>query len=654
MILRWLLPLGFIGLVAIAVLLVIYLIRPQYKEKRISGTKIWKRVLSQSKKQHLILSNILIFFIQALVLAIIAVGFAEPRLYFKEVVAEDRECVLVIDASASMRAKRLTDGKTRFERALSLAKEEVDDFFKQSKEGGVSAIVTGKTSTYLFSDLKYENKSEIISLLDNISCTLEEGDIESAINLAGTRLDNNPYAKIYIYSDTQFGNLGTAVETENVCDKVNEQNIAILGCTVAIVDNEYMFEMVLGAYGDITRKCNVSFDIKGADNGKIIRDFHLEVPVTFSVDGNLSEQVQRVTVTATNATYGGEEDWFFDSYEEVKISIPNLNDSISDDDEYYVFEGLRDPIKIEYWSKNPNGFWQFGFNNLAVNMSDYRNITFHEIYHEEEREAENTGYDFYIFENSLPDEILKNGLPKDGIVILVDPDETLNQANLGLSLKESVALDGAKSCTSAIDHQLLRYMNYEKINLTQYSRIDYEGSGFEPILYLNEDPIMLVKNTSNSKYIMLPFSINMSNFYSDQFQIFLYNIINYFAPVTLQKNDYNFGEITQVNCKGNLIKVDHNENEKIISEFPNEFTFDDVGTYTFTTLFGLEKEDEVRRAYVHISPSESKLFAQSEFHANLDNNELQSESGKDFFIWLAAASLMLMIIEWFLQFKYIL
>ena len=654
MIIRWLLPLGFIGLVAIAVLLVIYLIRPQYKAKRISGTKIWKRVLSHSKKQRLVLSNIFIFFVQALVLAIIAVGFAQPRIYSKEVLASDVEYVMIIDSSASMRAKSLTDGTTRFERAVNLIKEEISDFYSQT-EGAATVIIAGKTPTYLFTDLKEDSKSEAFNMLDNASCSLEESDLESAIKFAGNRLESNPYTKIFLYTDTQFGDLGTAVSVINVADRTNEQNIAILGCNVGIVDNEYVFEVILGAYGDITRKCNMSVDIKGADNGKEKKDFHLEVPVTFAVDEKTSEQEQRVSVKATNSDFGGQNDWFFDSYDQVKIYFPNLEDSITDDNQYYVYSGIRDVIKTEYWSNKSNTFWQFGFNNLANNMRSYRDISFREIYHDQGMKAENFGYDFYIFEHSIPEEILQSGLPKDGIVLLVDPDNTLNQTGLGLSFEERVTLENLTPCTSAEDHPLTKYMDFKRINLTQYTRLSIDGeSEFKPLLYLDNNPIMLVKNTQEEKCVVLPFSINMSDFYGEQFQIFLYNLLNYFAPTTLSKADFNLGEEALLNCKGRLIKVEHNDVVKTVEEFPSNFTFDDVGTYVFTTEFGLEKASEVRRAYAHISTLESKLFSRSEFHATLDNKELSGESGKDFFIWLAIASLILIIIEWFLQFKYIL
>ena len=129
MILRWLLPLGFLGLIEIALLFVIYILKPQFKEKRVSSTLIWKRVVLHSKKKNVFFSNFFIFLIQALLIAIISAALAEPRLFSNNTIAEDSEYVMILDASASMRAKSLEDDKTRFNRAVEAAKTEIDEFF---------------------------------------------------------------------------------------------------------------------------------------------------------------------------------------------------------------------------------------------------------------------------------------------------------------------------------------------------------------------------------------------------------------------------------------------------------------------------------------------------------------------------------------------
>ena len=57
-----LLPLGLLGLISLAVLLLIYLLRPNYQQKLVSSTFVWKLSLKYKKNRMPIsrLRNILI------------------------------------------------------------------------------------------------------------------------------------------------------------------------------------------------------------------------------------------------------------------------------------------------------------------------------------------------------------------------------------------------------------------------------------------------------------------------------------------------------------------------------------------------------------------------------------------------------------------
>ena len=59
----WLVPLGFLGLLGIIALIVIYIIKPNYQNKFISSTYVWKLSLKYKKKKLPIntLRNILLF-----------------------------------------------------------------------------------------------------------------------------------------------------------------------------------------------------------------------------------------------------------------------------------------------------------------------------------------------------------------------------------------------------------------------------------------------------------------------------------------------------------------------------------------------------------------------------------------------------------------
>ena len=156
---RLLLPLGLLALVGILVLLLIYIIKPNFQQKLISSTYIWKLSLQFKKRKIPIsrLRNILLVACQVLIIASIAMILSKPVRVLKE--QEDRpEAVLVIDASASMRTG---DGdKTRYERAVNAAVQQAEQIFDQ--DGIVSVILAGKENTYLAERAGAETREKTI------------------------------------------------------------------------------------------------------------------------------------------------------------------------------------------------------------------------------------------------------------------------------------------------------------------------------------------------------------------------------------------------------------------------------------------------------------------------------------------------------------
>ena len=666
MVLRWLLPLGMLGFLALAALLIIYIIKPKHKQKEVSSTFVWKRALQNRKKKipFDLWNNLLVIILQAVVLSCATLILAQPYLFSESIVDLEPEYVYIIDASANMRAEyadESAENSSRFERAI----EEIKINLKQAflEDCTVSIILADDEPHYIAYGVGKNGITDIEEALNSAECSFGTGDVEEALLMAQQRLYHHPSTKIYLYTGTDYGDMGTALTVVNLADAQREWNIAILGCEVGVQDNEYVFNITVGAYGDVTAKYTLSVDIKGADNydGQL-KNFPLEVPVTFAANANSSthESVQTIAVRATDVEYGGMSDWVFDTYEEVNIEFKGLRDSIADDNVFKVYGGYKDVINVQYWSSEPNVFWQFAVNTLSNNMRRTRRITIKEIYEGQNNadgpiQASNSGYDIYIFEHSIPQEIIEKGLPKDGVIIIADPNATLAQFDeIGLTLGSHVNFSALTPLDSrGVSHSLLQYFNPANLGVTQYTRItSIDDSDFIPVLYCGEDPVMLVKNTGSQKVVVMPFSINMSNFYGRELMTFMYNLVNYFMPYTLTDYDYTIGESAAVDCKGVSVSVrSERGTTSTISRFPTKYTFSEIGTYTFTTRFELEKDNEIRKVYVHMPSSESSLFNMSEFRILMNNEEVTGEMGTDIFLYFAIAMLVLLAVEWCLQFK---
>ena len=101
-----LLPLGLLGLAGIGVLLLIYLLRPNYQQKVVSSTYLWKLSLKRRKKKLPIsrLRNILLIICQVLIVVACALILAKPATAVDARL--NGEKVIVIDASAASGRRR--------------------------------------------------------------------------------------------------------------------------------------------------------------------------------------------------------------------------------------------------------------------------------------------------------------------------------------------------------------------------------------------------------------------------------------------------------------------------------------------------------------------------------------------------------------------
>ena len=114
---NWLTPLGFLGLLGLVALIIIYIIKPNFQNKIISSTYIWKKSLKYKKKRIPIskLRNILLFICQVLAITAASLILAQPHLSDEDA-DKGEDAVIIIDASASMLSR--DGGMTRFERAF--------------------------------------------------------------------------------------------------------------------------------------------------------------------------------------------------------------------------------------------------------------------------------------------------------------------------------------------------------------------------------------------------------------------------------------------------------------------------------------------------------------------------------------------------------
>lgn len=621
----WLTPLGFLGLIGIAILILIYILKPNYQQKFISSTFVWELSLKYRRKKIPInkFRNILLFICQVLVITSCAFILAQP------VIAENKqpeilEKVAIVDASASMRA--VYDDVSRYERALTEISDLAEQVFEE--DGYMTVIFAGKEASYVAQRVTSEDSLELLATLEEMinddTCTYGKADIEGAIKLAQKVVDVNVDAEVLLYTGTTYlaHNGVTVVDvTEN-----GEWNAAILNCEALVEENYYTFKVSVAAYNRDTDLI-VHCDIKGANGGGTVR---MELPVR--CNGDETKTVSFVTQNSQTAVH---------EYESVHVYVSE-NDSFASDNDFYIYGGKKPELKILYYSPKASIFFAGQVMTARQTLSKRWAIEYTEINKPTEAsELPVSGYDLYIYEDEMPDI-----MPEDGIVFLAN----MSKAPDGLSVILGSEVNGNFNLSYGEAHEITNLITAENMYLSKYKKlINYEG--FTPLLYCAGDPVLLVSESEKQKVILMPFSLNNADVSMlVDFPILLYNLFEYFIPSTLTAHAFDVNDTVRLKARGDSLSVQSSTGQikETFENFPAELVVTEYGTYTVvqTPMSGIPVEEQF---FVKIPASESELNKQLDELYELIVPVKEETDNLDLLIYFAAALVALLMLERLLQ-----
>lgn len=642
-----LLPLGLIGLIGVVALIVIYIVKPNYQQKFVSSTYIWKLSLKYKKKTLPIsrFRNILIFLCQILILVSCALLLARPVIAGeKEHVYSER--VAIIDASASM---RVSDGNaTRFERAVEQARalaEETEEL------GGIfSLIIADDEAHFEVQRVTAENMREVYDAIDALAelgaegCTFGSADLEGAIDFASEVLIVNPDSEVILYTATEFLEKG-GVRVVDVSED-GEWNAAILDSRAEIVNNYFNIAVDVGCYGRseaVTVTCEI-YNLNGSGNNETIT------------------MQQRFTADENELTFDFNEAYLTNdcnglkiiSFDRVYISIDS-NDSFADDNYYFLYGGTKEKIKIQYsTSDTANPFFRQVLYLLRENLKNKWDIELSEV---KPGAAKTEVFDFYVFEHKMPEK-----MPEDGVVFLMDLDVAPQGSGLTLQ-SEGFSVDKNSTLASGETHPVMRGILPETITISNYRKIT-SHDGYRELMYFRGDPLVLLKDAGKTKTVVFSADIHNSNvaiLYA--FPMFVRNVFNYFIPFTFTKDtdDYThpsaryafgIGDTLELRARGDLVNV---EGPELVEEFEfldggvvHNLALKRPGTYT-VTQDTLRVEGIKEEFFVSISNYESNITKQVDALPFLERVVKYEEEDKDLLIWFASVLVGLLFVEWFLQ-----
>ncbi len=665
-----LVPLGLLGLIAILGLIIIYIIKPNYQVKYIASTYVWKLSLKKKKKRVPVskLRNILLFLCQLLILTAIALIMSRPAMIYS--FNDDRSDVIaIIDSSASMYTE--SGGETRFQRAVGEVKKLSDDTMKEG--GSMTVILADKTPEYLARQVEKKNSSSLIELLDkyldpvvNIDpekesveeylCSYDSADIEGAIKLCEEILMENPAAKIYLYTDTNYQYVPDSVKVVPMT-RTEEWNASILNAEVEMDNGYYMLTVEVACYGSeaMAWPLKVNVQVDGA-NSNLSSDGQR---YTFSATADCKDGAKQTIIfrkgggaKSEGFVYYDLEDkgYSFTSYKSISVTIDE-QDSFLDDNSYQIYGGRKEIIKILYSSTVNNPFFTGVLDILRKDFADVWEFRITEVRRNKPLEPFVTsGYDFYIYEHQMP-----NQLPTDGVVFLVDPD--ISPAGAGFSVMGPRTYQDPLYLSAQEDHPIMKHVSAQYISVTKFTALTYD-SEYKVLMSCDTNPMLLVRNDGRNKIAVMPFSVHYSNItILPEWYFMLYNIFEFYIPGMVEENSFEVGESISVKCLGQKLFVRdaqgddiglYERDEEALS-FVVPLAFHTPGVYKLQQTSYFNNETIGMDIFIKIPTVECNIWRVEDSLVEPIVDEKPDNTIQELLFWFAVALVSLLFVEWWLQ-----
>lgn len=668
----WITPLGFLGLLGIAVLILIYLLKPNYQQKIVSSTYVWKLSLKYRRKKLPIskLRNILIIICQILIITSCAMILAQPVIQ-AEIPEEKGEKIAVIDASATMLAKY--EDQTRFARAVGKVKELADTARKN--EQVLTVILAGEEASVLLergdmSAMTAEEYDAFVAQLTALTgsksaCSYMDGDVDAAMALAEEVVLENPDAEVLFYTATNYIEKGNVqIVTEGVVNDA-ESNAAILDGRTRFEDNRYVFEIDVAYYdkGDGAMQLRITADAYGINGTKVNANAFAIVNCDSGERQTVIFSSDSFTITSGSFEEGDDESIDSEtgnlsifSYDYVMFQIDEAlldNDSYSYDNYYVLYGGTQPTINIQYTSSKSNRYFAGVLRSMKTVMKNRWDLRITDV---KDGSYAVEGFDLYIFEHVMPEV-----MPIDGAVFLVDMDDE-DKVPEGLNAEWSKTVsDDFFQLAQGDDHQVTEGIDPAKIEISKYTPLELGDEGFQTLWYCGGDPVFAVKNTTEEKVALLSIDLNYSLLPGMwEFPTLISQLFSYLIPETVTAEDaenanlrtsvFDVGQKVTFNSRGRDLTVFGNGVDQTFDEFPTaEFTFTEIGAYTLEhTLLG-DKGGYSEYVYIKIASKHSDIWQSVDVLNAPQQLKKKEPQDEDLLAYFAAALVFLLFAEWWLQ-----
>ena len=548
---RFLYPLGLLGLIGVPLLILIYVLRSKYNEQTVASTYLWTLSEKFFKRRNPLSGITGIISLVLQILAVVFLSLAISRPIFTVPQSASEYC-FVIDASGSMNTKNGL--KTCFEKGQDYIESAID---RARLGSSYTLILTSDEATVVYE--RVTDKKLAVSMLKELSCTDVPSDNSDALALAQKYFDENSSTLVYFVTDKDCEG-SENVEIVNVSSQ-NVTNYAISDVEGTLTDG---ILSVNGSVISYTSDANLRVELYINDSKKAAESVTVSATKGEQITVELSHKVS--------------------SYDSFRLVIANKDDLPEDNEITSYNLKSEESYSILIVSDTPF-FLEASLDTLTDSVID--TVSPKEY-------AGQSGYGLYIFHSFTPD-----SLP-DAAVWLINSGESVEDSGFGVrgifELDDPVELVKSTS-TSSKARKLLEGVIGRDIYISEYIKYSGMYTQFTTLFSYDSNPLIFAGvNALGNREVVFGFDIHKSDIaISSDFVPLISNLLEYSCPDIIDRSHFTCGEDAEVNITANMdsvktISPDGEENYVDTSTDIGIIPLDRVGTYTVkVSIAGEEK-----------------------------------------------------------------
>lgn len=541
---RFIYPLGLLGLLGIPVLIIIYIIKNKYTEQIVPSTYLWNlsEKFLKKKKPISLISGIISLILQILAVIIVSVLIAKPVITLPNTA---KDYCFIIDGTGSMNFE--TNDTTRME----IGKIKIEELIESSKNGSsYTLIYVGATSRVVYENLS--NKDKAIEMLSKLQPSGVTVGLTGIINHVQNYYNENKSLETYFVTDKDY--TSSNINIINVSN--NEQNYAIYDTSTLVEGTNMKVSSSIISY---------------ADDAILNVDVYVNSELLTTKEVECKKGIVQEFSTYVNVT----------DYETLEVKISN--DDALDLDNNEVLYNIE---KTHSYSTLIVSDRPFYLTSVIENVGNTDIL----VVSRDEYTSSMSGFSLYVFDSYTP-----NVLPTDGTVWLFGVSSSIDQS--GFSVQDviedetGIAATYPKNSTS-IYRTLTSGLLKNQIYVTKYYKYGLYKN-FTVLLTHEGNPLIFTGLTdSGNREVVFAFDLHDSNVpLLLDYLTLSKNLLNYSFPVILEESSYICGDTVELNVLSNCdsIRIETPSNDVSYLDISSEVTSyqtSEVGTHTIKVMIG--------------------------------------------------------------------